>query len=122
MLTVRGQACVKAVLAIREKFAERICRVAEESGRTGEPMLRPLEYVFPDRGYAGVKDQFMMGDSLMVAPQLEKGAMTRKVIVPPGRWIADDGSEIDGPTEVMVATPLERLPYFDLVERRHKEL
>ena len=75
-------------------------------------MMRNLEYNFPGMGYAGIKDQFMMGDDLLVAPVIEKGAKTRKVVLPPGKWHADDGQVYNGPTEIEVATPLEMLPYF----------
>ena len=75
--------------------------------------MRNLEYCFPGMGYAEVKDEFMMGDSLLVAPVMEKGATSRKVLVPPGRWRADDGSEVLGPCEITVAAPLSRLPYFE---------
>jgi len=43
---------------------------------------------------------------------MEKGAMSRKVVVPPGRWRADDGQEVVGPCEIGVAAPLSRLPHF----------
>ena len=75
-------------------------------------MLRNLEYMFPGRGYAGIKDEFMMGDFLLVAPVVEKGATSRKVVIPPGDWRADDGMEISGPVEITVTAPLARLPHF----------
>ena len=88
-------------------------RYAEESGRTGEPMMRLLEYAYPGHGYEEVSDQFLMGDRLMVAPQVAKDAATRKVHIPPGRWRADDGRVHEGPAVVEVATPLARLPHFE---------
>ena len=53
-----------------------------------------------------------MGESLLVAPVVEKGAKTRKVVLPPGKWKADDGRIYDGAATVGVAKPLERLPHF----------
>lgn len=67
---------------------------------------------FPGRGYAQVRDQFLMGDSLLVAPQLEKGAVARTVVIPPGVWRADDGTTVVGPATISVATPRARLPHF----------
>lgn len=96
----------------QEKFAAYFVELAKTCGRTGEPMIRNLEYVFPHQGYADVKDEFLMGDSLLVAPVVEKGAVTRDVIVPPGRWVADDGTEVTGPKRLTVQAPLSRLPYF----------
>ena len=112
LLSATGQAAVRKAVATRQRFAAQFVKLAEESGRTGEPMMRYMEYQFPARGYAAVKDQFMMGDFLLVAPQLVKGAATRKVEIPDGKWIADDGAEIVGPKTVTVETPLDRLPHF----------
>ena len=97
---------------LRQKFAPRFVELAKESARTGEPMMRNLEYNFPGMGYADIKDQFMMGDDLLVAPVLEKGAKSRKVVLPPGTWKADDGQLHIGPATIETATPFSRLPHF----------
>ena len=81
--------------------------------------MRNLEYCFPGLGYADIKDEFMMGDDLLVAPVMEKGAISRKVVLPPGKWKADDGQVYDGPMTIDVATPLERLPYFEKLSGLH---
>lgn len=41
-----------------------------------------------------------------------KGATSRKVVIPPGRWLGDDGTEVEGPAEITVNAPLSRLPHF----------
>ena len=112
MLSPEQQDVFKDVVSLRQKFAPRFVELARESARTGEPMMRNLEYCFPGMGYAEIKDEFMMGDDLLVAPVMEKGAKSRKVVVPPGRWRADDGQEVVGPCEIDVAAPLSRLPHF----------
>lgn len=112
LLSAKGQEAVRAAVRVRQRFADRFVALSEESGRTGEPMMRYMEYQFPGHGYAAVKDQFVMGDFLIVAPQLVKGAATRTVEIPDGVWTADDGTEVTGPKTVTVPTPLERVPYF----------
>ena len=106
-------AAVKAAVALRQRFVPRILALAQASAKSGEPMLRSMEYAFPGNGYASVKDQFVMGEDLIVAPQVAKGAASRTVNLPAGRWIADDGTAYDGPCRLTVATPLTRLPYFE---------
>jgi len=54
-----------------------------------------------------------MGNELLVAPVVEKGVQSRKVVLPPGKWRSDDGQTCVGPAVVEVAAPLARLPYFE---------
>ena len=94
------------------KHTDYILAVAKASAKSGEPMLRAMEYEFPGEGAERITDQFMLGSKLLVAPQTVKGAKTRTVFIPSGTWTADDGSEVTGPKTIEVATPLKRLPYF----------
>ena len=43
-------------------------------------------------------------------------AASRKVVIPPGKWLSDDGQVVTGPAEISVAAPLSRLPHFVLTE------
>ncbi len=114
VLPEKHQELFREVVALRQRFAPRFVELAKESARTGEPMMRTLEYVFPNMGYAGIKDEFLMGDDLLVAPVIEKGATRRHVILPPGAWRADDGTMLNGPGEFEIDAPLSRLPHFAL--------
>ena len=78
-------------VALRQRFAGRFVELARRAARDGEPMLRNLEYAYPGQGFAEIKDEFLMGGELLVAPVVRKGARTRDVVLPPGRWKADDG-------------------------------
>lgn len=112
LLDATKQQIIRDTVALRQKFARRFVELAAECGRTGEPMIRNLEYAFPGRGYQRVSDQFMMGDFLLVAPVVEKGAVSREVVLPPGEWRADDGTKHEGPCRISVSAPLGRLPHF----------
>ena len=103
---------IRDLVTLRSKFASRFVELAKECGRTGEPMIRHLDYMFPEEGYGKVLDEFAMGDFLVVAPQTKKGAVVRDMIVPPGKWRMDDGKVVEGPSRVTVETPLARLPYM----------
>lgn len=106
---------VRSAAWIRMKYAQRFVELAKECACTGEPMLRNMEYNCPGKGWETIKDQFMMGDFLVVAPQIEKGATERKVVLPEGMWRADDSSIYEGPCEIIVSTPLERIPHFERI-------
>lgn len=112
ILDAERQKIVRDTVALRQKFAPLFVELARKAAVDGEPILRSLEYNYPNRGYAAVIDEFMMGTDLLVAPQMDKGAATRTVVVPPGAWTADDGTTVVGPKTVTVATPLSRLPHF----------
>ena len=105
-------AAVKDAVALRQRFTPRILELAQAGAATGEPILRPLAYVFPDGGFENVKDQFLMGDDLLVAPMVTKGT-SRSVLIPPGRWKADDGQVFNGPAQRTFEVPLDRLLHFE---------
>ena len=113
VLSKEYQCIFKQTMELRQKFAPRFVELAKASAKTGEPMMRNMEYCFPGMGYADVKDQFMMGDDLLVAPVVEKGATSRTVILPPGRWKADDDQIYEGSASITISAPIDRLPYFE---------
>jgi alpha-glucosidase len=107
---------IQKSIAIRTQFRQILLSLAKASAVDGEPIIRAMEYVFPDNGYDQIKDQFMLGDSVLVAPMLQKGIRSRQVVIPPGKWIGDDGKLIKGPFTIIVEVPIERLPYFRKVK------
>ncbi len=100
---------------LHEKMGPEILAIARASAQSGEPMVRHLEYMYPHQGYAQIKDQFMLGDSVLVAPVLDKGGRNRTVVFPTGTWKGDDGSVVTGPQEVEIKVPLSRLPWYRAV-------
>lgn len=106
-------------LAICRKFARLheamgpyILQLARESARTGEPIVRSMEYMFPHQGFIECKDQFMLGEKYLVAPIVAPGH-TRTVQLPKGRWKDDAGRKFSGPRTIEIDVPLDRLPYFE---------
>lgn len=102
----------RQMAVLHEEMGREILGLAKEAARTGEPIVRSLEYQFPGRGYVDVVDQFLLGDAILVAPVLKKGARTRTVIFPEGRWRGDDGSLVVGPSQMEIEVPLRRLPWY----------
>jgi len=106
---------VKNAVKIRMKHTSLILKLANESGKTGEPIVKNMEFVFPNQGFASIIDQFMLGDKIMVAPMLESKT-TRNVILPKGKWLADDGKMYQGGKTYGIIVPLNRLPYFEKIK------
>jgi hypothetical protein len=86
---------VAAAARLHARLAPELMRLAAHAAATGEPMLRHCAFVFPDGAFAGaerIADQFMLGDDVLVAPVLARGAAWRDVALPPGRWAPHDGA------------------------------
>ena len=59
-----------------------------------------------------IKYQYMMGESILVAPMFAS-TDTREVLLPPGRWYDFYTGELVGEEEVITITPgLDRIPLF----------
>jgi len=114
VLSEENMAICRDMARLHERMGREILDMAKASSRTGEPLVRPLEYEYPHQAYARIKDQFLLGEKILVAPILEKGARNRTVVFPPGMWRGDDGSTVMGPTTVEIDAPLQRLPWYRL--------
>lgn len=80
----------------------------------GPPPLRPLWMAAPGDPQAAAEGQaWMLGDDIVVAPVVARGARTRTVYLPVGCWrLQPDGATHEGGRRVTVPAPLERLPWF----------
>ena len=99
------------------ELGEQFLHFAESAAKSGEPIVKPMAMAFPNGGYELVKDQFVLGNTIIVAPIVKKGARSRTVLLPAGEWKADDGKVYKGGKEIMVSVPLARLPYFKLLSK-----
>jgi alpha-glucosidase (family GH31 glycosyl hydrolase) len=106
-------AAVKNAVSIREKFTPQILELAQQSAKTGESIISSLEYYFPNQGFENVTNQYMLGRTILVAP-IDDQSTKRNVILPKGKWTADDGKKYAGGKTYAIDVPLDRLPYFIL--------
>ena len=79
----------------------------------GDPIIRPVEYEHPRKGFADCDDQFMIGDKIIFAP-LSSDNRSRTVRLPRGAWIDSNGKKIKGPVVKTInydnyPTPIFRL-------------
>ena len=107
---------VKKAAQIRQKYVPLILALAEESAKTGEPIARSMEYVFPHNGFAAINDQFLIGDKVLIAPVLEKGATKRSVVLPRGKWKSWQGKTYKGGKTIVVNVGLDDIPIFELLK------
>jgi alpha-glucosidase (family GH31 glycosyl hydrolase) len=105
---------VKRCVEIRQSHVPYIVELAGKAAHTGEPIVVPLEYYYPNQGYAEIADEFMLGAKILVAPVLNQGETSRSVVLPQGKWKADDGTDYDGGHTIAIDAPIARLPYFEL--------
>ena len=111
VLAKENYAAVLNAVRIRDSFMDYIETLYEKAAAEGEPIVAPLEFHYPHQGFASVKDEFMLGDRILVAPVLTPGT-TRAVVLPQGTWKADDGQIYQG-GEHSIDVPVDRLPYFE---------
>ncbi|KAK7494184.1 hypothetical protein BaRGS_00014657 [Batillaria attramentaria] len=101
---------------LHEKYAPTIISLARESVTTGNPIIRPLWWVAPeDPAALTISSQFLLGNDVMVAPVLVRGARRRDIYVLEGEW--QDllrGQKISGPVWLRdYEVHLDELPIFE---------
>ena len=82
---------------------------------TGAPFMRALFMDFPhDAKVADMRDEYMFGPALLVAPVVEQGATTREVYLPAGtdwyNYWTDE--KLHGGQTVTVKAPIDTIPLF----------
>lgn len=112
VLSEKNNLICKSMAKLHADMGEEILSIAQESAKTGEPIIRSLEYEFPNQGYEEINDQFLLGSSILVAPVLNKNETKRKVVFPIGKWEDAAGNIFEGPLMQEVDSPLEVLPWF----------
>lgn len=90
--------------------------LAYENASMGWPLARPIDFHAENPGerYASVDDEYMWGDNLLIAPVMQQGARTRKVLFPAGEWINYNNTALSykGGSTATVKAPLDQLPMF----------
>ncbi len=74
-------------LNLRYRLLPYLYSAAAQSHETGLPLMRALWLAFPrDQQSVGREDEYLFGDSFLVAPVLAAGAQQRAVYLPAGQW------------------------------------
>ena len=108
---------VKAAVTLRKKFTPYIMTLTKEAAQTGRPIVRTMEYEFPNQGFEKLNDQFMLGENVLIAPVLQKNAIDKTVQLPKGNWKDWTGKKYSGGKKITVKTELTTLPYFERITK-----
>ena len=106
---------MKKFLFIRENLRDYVRQSMENTSKTGEPVMRPLFFDFPEDPESWkVETAYMFGRELLVSPVTEAGVKVWKVYLPKGsKWTeAATGKEYEGGRYVEAYAPLDIIPVF----------
>ena len=110
-----AQEILVAHVRLRERLRPYLRELFREASETGAPLMRPMFWHAPDDpACRDLADQYFFGRDLLVAPVLEPGATSRRVVLPAGdRWTdARTGEAFDGGRAVDAPAPLSSIPVF----------
>lgn len=123
---------IRAAILLRMRLLPYLYTTFAQYHYEGTPVVRPMQLVegfsAQTRDETGrldatanpyaigrvqeVKDQYMLGDSLLVAP-IPPGVKTRKVVLPSGRWYDFYTGKLAGENQTIEVTPpLSQIPLF----------
>lgn len=99
---------------LRYKLLPYIYSYAYRTHVTGEPLIRPLVYHYPnDENVYDLADEYLFGEEMLVAPVHEEEQSHREVYLPGGTWFdLDYGHVYEGGKWYDVYAPQNRIPVF----------
>ncbi|KAJ6662983.1 hypothetical protein lerEdw1_010804 [Lerista edwardsae] len=106
-------------MGLRESLvAPLLLELARNATATGDPIIRPIWWISPSDEFAHTADsQFLIGDTLLVAPVLEAGLLKRDVYLPAGKWRSHKGEIFEMTPTILTdySVNLDEVAYFLLV-------
>lgn len=107
------------LLAHLKKFTDVHIRLGEylkflvsENVKNGTPVMRPLFYHYDEPKAYTETLEYLLGEDMLVAPVVDKGAKVRTVYLPNDKWVhLYSGKEYDG-GNVLVGAPIGEPPVF----------
>lgn len=85
---------MKNCIALRQTFLNYITELVKAVEETNQPIVRYMEYEYPNENFEKITSQFLLGDKYIVAPVMEKGQTEKMVYIPKNtQWRKiDDGT------------------------------
>mgnify|MGYP002624734186 CR=1 FL=1 len=105
---------LRGLILLRAKLKPYILECAERTSRTGEPVMRPMFFDFPDDANClDLSDQYMFGPDILFAPITTQGQTERSVYLPKGEWIRTlDKKVYEGGRWIIVAAAIDEYIAF----------
>lgn len=105
---------VKKYIKLRYELFPYMYTCFYNAHKTGIPIMRPLLMCDQDDlDLYSVNDEFLVGDSILVAPVVRPNAVWRSAYLPKGKWIdMRNGQEYEGRHTYKIAAPLDEIPVF----------
>ena len=110
----RVEAHCRDAITLRYQLLPYLNCLFAEAHRTGAPIMRPLLWQHPnDPAAVACDDQFLLGESLLIAPILRPEANVRSVYLPMGMWFDFWSGELyEGGQHVLIEAVPEHIPVF----------
>jgi alpha-glucosidase len=105
----------KQAIEMKYKLHPYLYTYARKTWDTGLPIMRALLLEYPDDPESlKMESEFMFGEELLVAPVVERDAVTKQVYFPEGEWIDfNDGKTVyKGKQWITYPAPLSVIPVF----------
>ncbi|MEO8649914.1 MAG: TIM-barrel domain-containing protein, partial [Acidobacteriota bacterium] len=105
----------RASVELRYRLLPYLYTLFREHERSGQPVMRPLWFEFPnDKQTYLIADEYMVGSDILVAPVVKEGMRTRGIYLPMGADWLDwwTGERIESGKIHYLQLPLEKLPIF----------
>jgi len=110
----KAEALIKKSIELRYRLLPYIYTSFMQSVLEGCPVQKPLLYDYQsDENAMTNSTEYIFGSSLLVAPVIAEGAVTREVYLPEGYWYCyHTGTSFKGGRSYTVAAPIDTIPFF----------
>ena len=111
----QAEPILEKYLRLRYELMPYIYSLGYQTWKSGAPFMRALPLDFPnDPDVADLRDEYMFGPALLVAPVTEQGATSRKVYLPAGAdWYNYWTNErLQGGQTITASAPIDTIPLF----------
>jgi alpha-glucosidase len=105
---------IKKYITLRYELFPHMYTAFHSAHENGVPIMRPLFFIDQDNpDLYSINDEFLFGDSLLIAPITKPNTMWRSVYIPKGRWIDMRNGKIYEEDHVYkIDAPLDEIPIF----------